>query len=182
MSSLKSWGWKSHLLVKRGSLSFHVPSCPSSLGQSTDGSHGRMSAFSDLMGPEPGQRKRVVQPAQLGQQTSLWGLSFPLPAHHRGLAEARAGRDFLDLSLQPVASPKPGIPGQAKVCLPCCEQLGAGQKAQAEQGAGIEKFWENCLGPVFGDPTKAMVTLVFCSQGLLSEGWCHSMLTWSSLQ
>lgn len=151
MSSMRSWSWKSHLLVRRGPLSLHVPSCPSSLGQSTDGSHGRMSVFSDLMGPEPGQRKKAVQPAQLGQQTSLWGLSFPLPAHHRGLAGARAGGDFLDLSRQPVASPKPGIPGQAKVCLPCCEQLGAGQKAQAEQGAGIERIlgkiaWGLCLG------------------------------------
>lgn len=138
--------------------------------------------FSDLMGPEPGQRKGAVQPAQLGQQTSLWGLPFPLPAHHRGLAGARAGGEFLDLSLQPVASPKPGILGQAKVCLPCCEQLGAGQKAQAEQGAGIERIlgkiaWGLCLGT-----QQRQWSYLSCSQGLVCKVWPCTRLVCPNLQ
>lgn len=110
-----------------------------------------------------------MQAAQLGQQTSLWGLSFPLPAHHRGLTGARAGGDVLNFSLQPVASPKPGIPGQAKVCLACCEQLGAGHKARAEQGAGSERIlgkiaWGLCLGI-----QQRLWPHLSCSQDLVSK-------------
>jgi hypothetical protein len=93
---------------------------------------------SDLMGPEPGQRKgRAGSPA--GTANRLWSLSFPSPARCRGLAGARAGH-FLDLSLQPAAGPKPGIQGEAEVCPPRCAQLVAGQRAQAEQGAGTERI------------------------------------------